>query len=94
MGGIAVGWLDLQRFIKGLLMSEEVKEHKQGKPWEIESVCDTYDEAFHLVQQINEMSVRSKNKKLETKIKRRANGKFVVKVRLLKDERKESTRVG
>tara|TARA_R100001594_G_scaffold125258_1_gene162231 strand:+ start:277 stop:561 length:285 start_codon:yes stop_codon:yes gene_type:complete len=94
MGGIAVGWLDLQRFIKGLLMSEEVKEHKQGKPWKIESVCDTYDEAFHLVQQINEMSARSKNKKLETKIKRRANGKFAVKVRLLKDERKESTRVG
>ena len=94
MGGIAVGWLDLQRFIKGYLMSEEIKEHKQGKPWKIESVCETYDEAFHLVQQINEMSVRSKNKKLETKIKRRANGKFVVKVRLLKDERKESTRVG
>ena len=90
MGGIAVGWLDLQRFIKGLLMSEEVKEHKQGKPWKIESVCDTYDEAFHLVQQINEISARSKNKKLE----RRANGKFAVKVRLLKDERKESTRVG
>jgi len=69
---------------KGYIMSEEIKEHKQGKPWKIESVCDSYDEAFHLVQQINEMSARSENKKLETKIKRRANGKFVIKVRVLK----------
>ena len=64
---------------------EEVK--KQGKPWTNKAVCDSYEEAFHLVQQINEMSARSVDKKVETKIKRRANDKFVVKVRLIKDDK-------
>lgn len=66
-------------------MAEEIK--KQGKPWTNKAVCNTYEEAFHLVQQINEMSAQSKDKKVETKIKRNANDKFVVKVRLIKDDK-------
>ena len=66
-------------------MAEEIK--KQGKPWTNKAVCDTYEEAFYLVQQINEMSAQSKDKKVETKIKRRANDKFVVKVRLIKNDK-------
>jgi hypothetical protein len=88
MGGICCRVVGPSTQNKGFLMSEEVKEHKQGKPWKLEAVCDTYDEAFHLVQKITEMSARSENKKLETKIKRKANDKFVVKVRVKKDERK------
>ena len=66
-------------------MTEETQ--KQGKPWTNKAICDTYEEAFYLVQQINEMSAQSKDKKVETKIKRRANDKFVVKVRLIKDDK-------
>ena len=72
------------------LTKEETETKKQGKPWKNQAICDTYEEAFYLVQQINEMSARSQDKKVQTKIKRRANNKFVVKVRLIKNEKKEA----
>ncbi len=66
-------------------MTEETKR-KQGKPWTNKAVFKTYEEAFVLVQEINEMSAISE-KKVRAKIKRRANDKFVVKVRLIKDDK-------
>tara|TARA_Y100000296_G_C5051522_1_gene195088 strand:+ start:435 stop:653 length:219 start_codon:yes stop_codon:yes gene_type:complete len=66
-------------------LTEETKR-KQGKPWTNEAVFKTYEEAFVLVQEINEMSAISE-KKVRAKIKRRANDKFVVKVRLIKDDK-------
>ena len=68
-------------------MAEEIK--KQGKPWTNKAVFRTYEEAFALAQEINLMSASSE-KKVATKIKRRGNDTFVVKVRLVEDERKKT----
>jgi len=66
-------------------MTTEQTKKPQGKPWTNKAVCRTYEEAFSLVQEINEMSASSE-KKVDAKIKRRANDTFVVKVRTMEAE--------
>ena len=65
-------------------MTEEI-ERKQGKPWTNKAVFRTYEEAFALALEINEMSALSE-KKIRAKIKRRHNGTFVVKIRAMEME--------
>tara|TARA_Y100000296_G_C5162774_1_gene252807 strand:+ start:1439 stop:1672 length:234 start_codon:yes stop_codon:yes gene_type:complete len=65
-------------------MAEET-ERKQGKPWTNKAVFRTYEEAFALALEINEMSALSE-KKVRAKIKRRSTGAFVVKVRAVEPE--------
>ena len=67
----------------------ETTKPKQGKPWTNKAIFRTYEEAFTLVQEINMMSASSE-KKVATKIKRRGDNTFVVKVRLIEDERKKT----
>ena len=68
-------------------MSEKTTKEgkKQGTPWTIKATCRTYEQAFAEVQQL-----LNSGQKYETKIKRRSNGTFVVKTRLIKDEKRRS----
>ncbi len=63
----------------------EKEKKPQGKPWTNKAIFKSYEEAFVLAQEINEMSALSE-KKIRAKIKRRHNGTFVVKIRAMEME--------
>ncbi len=57
-------------------MSEENKDPLYGKPWKNFATCKTYEQAFAEVQQL-----LNAGQKIQTKIKRKADDTFVVKIR-------------
>ena len=57
-------------------MSEENKDPLYGKPWKNFATCKTYEQACTEVQQL-----LNAGRKLQTKIRRKANDTFVVKIR-------------
>ena len=59
-------------------MSEENKSPLYGKPWTTIKNCKTYEEAFAEVQQL-----LNSNQKYQTKIRRRPDETYTVKVRSL-----------
>ena len=59
-------------------MSEENVDPLYGKPWKNFATCKTYEKASEELQQLMNTS-----QNIQTKIKRRANETFVVKVRSL-----------
>ena len=52
----------------------EKEKKPQGKPWTNKAIFKSYEEAFVLAQEINEMSALSENK-IRAKIKRASFGK-------------------
>jgi len=54
---------------------------KQGKPWTNGGFYDNYDFATQGVAKLKEKWKEAKQEHMQTKIRRRANGKFLVKYR-------------
>jgi len=66
-------------------MSDNTKQ-KSGPPWKVEAKCDSYEEAKKVQQTIIEgwtgKSPSLYAQGMRSKIKRMANGKFVIKTRV------------
>ena len=65
---------------------------KQGKPWTSGGFFDSYEFATQGVAELKEKWKETKQEHMQTKIRRRTNGKFLVKYRkdpsFIKEERK------
>lgn len=59
----------------------EKNEVKAGPKWTNDHVCSTYEEAVARLAKLNAIWTDDKQDHMQTKIRRRANGKFLVKYR-------------
>jgi hypothetical protein len=74
-------------------MSEKT-EIKSGSKWTNDHMFPTYEEAIDRLAKLNTMWTKDKQDHMQTKIRRRSNGKFLVKYRKDPAFTKESKKDG
>jgi len=64
-------------------MSEEIKTVKTnpGPKWTNDNTCSTHLEALTRVEKLKEEWIKKKQENMQTKVKRKADGRFIVKYR-------------
>ena len=63
------------------MKKEQKEEVKLGSKWTNDHMCTTYEEAIDRLAKLNTIWTNDKQDHMQTKIRRRANGKFLVKYR-------------
>ena len=73
---------------------EQKEEVKPGPKWTVNKTFSTFEEATSQVKTLKNQWAKDKQENMQTKVRRRANGKFLVKYRLDPTTKKENKKDG